>query len=114
MASRAGFPLRRAVPVTERYPAWIWAPQTERKPLVTFLKMTEGRISLSEPMASRSACASRWHACDPGRPLPRSTKISRYACKQEKGDVSTFSSRAAAAKVDILTIVNAEYIQRLL
>ncbi len=23
MASRAGFPLRRAVPVTERYPAWI-------------------------------------------------------------------------------------------
>jgi hypothetical protein len=41
-------PLSWAVGVTERYPAWIWAPQSERKPLVTFRNTTEGRISRSE------------------------------------------------------------------
>ena len=38
----------RAVSATERYPAWIWAPQSERKPLVTLRSTTEGRISLLE------------------------------------------------------------------
>lgn len=48
MATRADLPLRRAVPVTERYPAWIWAPQLDRKPLVTLRNTTEGRISRSD------------------------------------------------------------------
>lgn len=34
--------------MTERYPAWICAPQSDRKPLVTLRKTTEGAISRSE------------------------------------------------------------------
>ena len=48
MATRADFPLRRAVPVTDRYPAWIWGPHSDRKPLVTLRNTTEGRISRSD------------------------------------------------------------------
>ena len=39
---RADLSLRRAVPLTERYPAWIWVPRSDRKPLVTLRNMTEG------------------------------------------------------------------------
>lgn len=48
MALSADWPESRAVPVTDRYPAWIWAPQSDRKPFVTFRNTTEGRISRSE------------------------------------------------------------------
>ena len=36
------------MPVTERYPAWIWAPHSDRKPLVTLRNTTEGLISRFE------------------------------------------------------------------
>jgi transposase len=48
IALSADWPERRAVPVTDRYPAWICAPHSDLKPLVTLRKTTEGRISRSE------------------------------------------------------------------
>ena len=42
MALRADCPERRAVPVTDRYRAWVWAPHSDRKPPVTLRNTTEG------------------------------------------------------------------------
>jgi hypothetical protein len=50
MAVQGEMPRRRAVPVTDRYPAWLFGPQVDLKPLVTLRKTTEGRISRSQPL----------------------------------------------------------------
>src|SRR3954467_8000208 len=58
IASRAPIPRRRAVSMTERTSAWSFAPQTERKQLVTLRKTALQRNACSEPLLVGEASGS--------------------------------------------------------